>query len=136
MPVPGFLASFADKAQNAINASPLAAHLPSHRSSSPDAAAQPPANEAAAGGHKSHTFESLQYQLRAFGQQYRYVLLHPLHHPLFMQLHSSTTPIQKIITTEKGVAIDLDSLSRDFKSQSKELYTWGQTEADDLKDGE
>ena len=50
-------------------------------------------------------------------------------------VHRTTSPIQKIITTEKGVAIDFDSLSRDSKTQSKELYTWGQTEADDLKDG-
>jgi hypothetical protein len=48
---------------------------------------------------------------------------------------STTTPVQKIITSEKGVAIDFDSVSRDAKSQSKELYTWGQTEDDDLKDG-
>lgn len=48
---------------------------------------------------------------------------------------SSTTPIQKIITTEKGVAIDFDSVSRDAKAQSKELYTWGQTEREDIKDG-
>jgi len=68
MPVPSFLASFADKAQSAINASPLAAHLPS---TGPEPAAQPSANEAAAqGGHRSHTFGSLQNQLRAFGQQY------------------------------------------------------------------
>lgn len=73
MPVPGFLASFADKAQSAINASPLASHLPSSnpRPTSPDSAAQTPANEAAAqGGQRSHALESIQYQLRAFGQQY------------------------------------------------------------------
>ncbi|CAA7266498.1 unnamed protein product [Cyclocybe aegerita] len=121
MPVPSFLTSFADKAQSAINASPLAAHLPSShhaRPSSPDPASQPPANEAAAqGGAKSHTLEALQYQFRTFQQQY-----------------SSTTPVQKIITTEKGIAIDFDSVARDSKSQSKELYTWGQSEAEDLKD--
>jgi hypothetical protein len=48
---------------------------------------------------------------------------------------SSTTPVQKIITTQKGVAIDFDSVARDAKSQSKELYTWGQNEPEDLKDG-
>lgn len=47
----------------------------------------------------------------------------------------SASPVQKIITTEKGVAIDFDSVSRDSKTQSKELYTWGQGEAQDLKDG-
>jgi hypothetical protein len=49
--------------------------------------------------------------------------------------HRSTSPVQKIITTSKGVSIDLDSLSRDSKAQSKELYTWGQTEDEDIKDG-
>lgn len=44
--------------------------------------------------------------------------------------------MQKIITTAKGVAIDYDDVSRDAHSYSKELYLWGQTEPDDLKDGE
>ncbi|KAL4261138.1 Eisosome component PIL1-domain-containing protein [Pleurotus pulmonarius] len=123
MPVPGFLASFADKAQSAINASPLAGHLPNvgghGRPVSPDASTQPSANEAAAqGGHRSHAFESLQYQLRSFQQQYS----------------SSTTPAQRIITSAKGVAIDFDSAARDAKNYSKELYTWGQNEDEDLKD--
>ncbi|KAK0456505.1 Eisosome component PIL1-domain-containing protein [Armillaria borealis] len=118
MPVPGFLQSFADKAQSAIKDSPLAQHLPSqYRPGSPDTSAQPPANEAAASGHKSHTLEAIQYQLRSLGQQY-----------------GSTSPVQKIITIGKGVAIDFDSVSRDSKAQSKELYTWGQSEPDDLKD--
>lgn len=51
-------------------------------------------------------------------------------------LISTTSPVQKIITAEKGIALNLDNLSRDSKAQSKELYTWGQSEADDLKDGE
>ncbi|EDR15014.1 uncharacterized protein LACBIDRAFT_291511 [Laccaria bicolor S238N-H82] len=121
MPVPSFLASFADKAQSAINASPLAAHLPANLSSrptSPDAANQPSANDSAAqGGHKSHTFDAIQHQFRSLQQQY-----------------STTSPVQKVITAEKGVAIDFDSVSRDSKAQSKELYTWGQSEAEDLKD--
>ena len=31
--------------------------------------------------------------------------------------------------------MDFDNVSRDSKAQSKELYTWGQTESEDLKDG-
>lgn len=31
--------------------------------------------------------------------------------------------------------MDYDSVSRDAQAHSKELYTWGQTETDDLKDG-
>ncbi|KAJ7110148.1 Eisosome component PIL1-domain-containing protein [Mycena epipterygia] len=64
----------------------------------------------------------------------------PLHDALHNQLrsvaqsYSNTTPVQRIITVEKGVAIDFDSLARDAKAQSKELYTWGQTEDADIKD--
>ncbi|KAE9411049.1 hypothetical protein BT96DRAFT_1011735 [Gymnopus androsaceus JB14] len=101
MPIPGFISSFADKAQSAI-----AEHLPSHRPGSPDSAS---ANTAAPGAsslsYKNPTIEAIQHQLRSLGQQYG----------------SGTTPIQKIITSTKG-------------AQSKELYTWGQGEDDDLKD--
>lgn len=50
-------------------------------------------------------------------------------------LTSSTSPVQKIVTTQKGIALDLDSVSRDSHAHSKELYLWGQTEDGDLKDG-
>ncbi len=43
--------------------------------------------------------------------------------------------MQKSGTTQKGIAIDLDSLSRDTQAHSKEIYLWGQTEPEDLKDG-
>ncbi|KAK7463645.1 lipid-binding protein [Stygiomarasmius scandens] len=116
MPVPSFLTSIADKATNFAGQ-----HLPSQaRPTSPDSATQPPANQAAQGqsaAHKSHAFEAIQHQIRAFGQQY-----------------GSTSPVQKIITAEKGVSLDYDSVARDAKAQSKELYTWGQTEDEDLKD--
>jgi len=52
-----------------------------------------------------------------------------------LTLIRTTTPVQKIITSEKGLSMDFDNVSRDSKAQSKELYTWGQTEAEDLKDG-
>ena len=32
--------------------------------------------------------------------------------------------------------MDYDNVARDAKASSKELYMWGQTESDDLKDGE
>ncbi|KAK7463642.1 lipid-binding protein [Stygiomarasmius scandens] len=69
MPVPSFLTSIADKATNFAGQ-----HLPSQaRPTSPDSATQPPANQAAQGqsaAHKSHAFEAIQHQIRAFGQQY------------------------------------------------------------------
>jgi len=47
---------------------------------------------------------------------------------------SSTGPTQKIITAEKGLVLDFDNVARESKAQSKEVYIWGQTEPDDLKD--
>ncbi|KAG6902899.1 hypothetical protein C0995_010069 [Termitomyces sp. Mi166 len=67
------------------------------------------------GEHKSHTLGAISNQLRVLGQH-------------------STTPVQKIITIEKSLAIDFESIARDAKSQSKELYTWGQAEPEDLMD--
>lgn len=70
MPGAGLFQNLQEKAQQAINASPLAGHIPgTARPSSPDG--QPSANQAAAtGGTRSHALEALQYQIRAFGQQY------------------------------------------------------------------
>jgi len=39
-----------------------------------------------------------------------------------------------LVTTLKGLVIDHDNVAKDAKSASKELYMWGQTESDDLKD--
>ena len=50
-------------------------------------------------------------------------------------LRSSTTPVQKIVTSAKGVALDFDAVSRDLQAHSKEVYLWGQTESSDIKDG-
>ncbi|KAL1738510.1 hypothetical protein HDZ31DRAFT_69918, partial [Schizophyllum fasciatum] len=111
MPVPGFLSSIADKAQSAISAA--GGH---GRPTSPDAT-QTEGAPAGHTGHKNFALESIHNQLRTFGQQY-----------------ASTSPVQKIITVEKGIALDFESLSRDAKAQSKELYTWGQNEDEDLKD--
>ncbi|EIW86656.1 hypothetical protein CONPUDRAFT_45222 [Coniophora puteana RWD-64-598 SS2] len=113
MPVPSFLSSIADKATSAINQTPLAGHIPG--TTAPD---QPSANSAASqGGHRSVTIDAFQHQLRALGQQY-----------------SGAGPMQRIITVEKGIAIDFDCVARDSKAQSKELYTWGQGEDADIKD--
>ncbi|KAI0702521.1 Eisosome component PIL1-domain-containing protein, partial [Cytidiella melzeri] len=105
-------ASLKEKAQSASNQ--LSSGLSS--SDSQQQPAQSPGGLAAF--TKSHTFESLHHQLRTFQQQYS----------------SSTTPVQKIITSQKGIAIDYDNVSRDAQTHSKELYLWGQTESDDIKD--
>lgn len=115
MSVSGFFSSIADKAQSAINQTPLAGHIPGTTAAGDSPANQVPSQS----GHRSFALESLQHQIRNLGQQY-----------------TPTTPIQRIITLEKGVALDFDALARDGKAQSKELYTWGQDQDPDVMDGE
>ncbi|PIL31612.1 hypothetical protein GSI_06314 [Ganoderma sinense ZZ0214-1] len=107
----GLLSSLADKAQSALNQTPLG------RTNS-QLGSQGGQSSAAGGILKSHAFESIHHQFRSLQQQYS----------------SSVTPVQKIITTQKGLALDFDSVGRDAHAHSKELYTWGQTENEDLKD--
>ncbi|KAI0375355.1 hypothetical protein BV20DRAFT_1009716 [Pilatotrama ljubarskyi] len=107
----GFISSLTDKAQSALNATPLG-----RSSQSSDGGS---GQSSGSGGFlKSHAFESIHHQLRTFQQQYS----------------SSVTPVQKIITAQKGVALDLDNVGRDAHSHSKELYMWGQNEEEDIKD--
>jgi len=133
------LASFADKAQSAINASPLAGHLPANLSSrptSPDAAINHLPMmllRKAVINHTHSTQFSINFALCSSSM--RKLASTPLCDISQLILSRSTSPVQKVITAEKGVAIDFDSVSRDSKAQSKELYTWGQSEAEDLKDG-
>ncbi|KAI0673489.1 Eisosome component PIL1-domain-containing protein [Trametes maxima] len=107
----GLFSSLADKAQSALNSTPLGRTNQSGDGGSGQ-------SSGSGGILKSHAFESIHHQLRTFQQQYS----------------SSVTPVQKIITAQKGIALDLDNVSRDAHTQSKELYTWGQTQHDDLKD--
>lgn len=72
MPVSGFLSSIADKAQSAINSSPLAGHIPGYQHSGSPDNTQPSVNDGAA--QKSHALESIQHQLRSIQQQYTYGL--------------------------------------------------------------
>ena len=123
----GLFSSLADKAQSALG-----------RTGSSSQGEGGSGQSNAGGILKSHAFESIHHQLRSFQQQYSYV-------PLLIYIRdgcsrtvcrSSTTPAQKIITTQKGIALDYDSVSRDAHAHSKELYMWGQNEHEDLKDGE
>ncbi|PCH33799.1 hypothetical protein WOLCODRAFT_135329 [Wolfiporia cocos MD-104 SS10] len=100
-----FLSQITGRAQNALKQAGLTG--------------QPGDSENARGGIlKSHAVESIHHQLRSFQQQYS----------------NSVAPVQKIITTEKGVALDFDSLASDSHAHSKELYMWGQREEPDIKD--
>jgi hypothetical protein len=75
--MPGFLSTFADKAQSAINSTPLAGHLPNvghaGRPPSADPAAQPSTTEATSSS-KSHALGHLSHQFRSMQQQFSYVV--------------------------------------------------------------
>ncbi|KAF8271384.1 Eisosome component PIL1-domain-containing protein, partial [Lactarius quietus] len=105
-----FLTSIADKTQNALKESSFSQHLPSSITGAPK-----PADSGST--QKNLTLGQIQHQFRQLQQNY-----------------STTVPVQKIITAEKGVTLDLETLSRDAQAQSKELYTWGQHEQPDVKD--
>jgi hypothetical protein len=65
--MPSFLTSLTDKAQAAVNASPLASHYgrPGSRPGSPGHD-----QHSAGGSFKTGPLDSIQHQLRSFGQQY------------------------------------------------------------------
>lgn len=118
--MPNFLSSFIDQAQNAVQSSPLANKIPlgHHRPASPGAQNTNPTSSSSSATHKSSTFAALNHQFRTLKQQY-----------------GDSTPYQRLVTTSKGIVMDYDNVARDAKANSKELYTWGQSETDDLKDG-
>lgn len=120
-PMPNFLSSFIDQAQNAVQSSPLANKIPlgHHRPASPGAQNTTTTSTSGTTTQKSSTFAAINHQFRTLRQQY-----------------GDSTPYQRLITTSKGVVMDYDNVARDAKASSKELYMWGQTETDDIKDGE
>jgi hypothetical protein len=68
MPVPGFLSSIADKAQNALGNTPIAQHIPSSLTGAPRpsaSASSPPAD-----GRRNYTLDQIQHQFRQLQQNY------------------------------------------------------------------
>lgn len=118
--MPGFLSNILDQAQNAVQSSPLANKIPlgHHRPASPGVQNNNNTSSQSSTTHKSSTFAAINHQFRTLRQQY-----------------GESTPYQRLITTSKGIVMDHDNIARDVKANSKELYMWGQTETDDLKDG-
>jgi len=118
--MPSFLSNIFDQAQNAVQASPLANKIPlgHHRPTSPGAQNTNTTSTSTSATHKSSTFAALNHQFRTLRQQY-----------------GESTPYQRLITTSKGIVMDLDNVAKDAQANSKELYMWGQGETDDLKDG-
>lgn len=77
--------------------------------------------------------DSIQHQLRSFQQHYIPLPGKSLG-PTSLE---NTKALQWAITSQKGVALDFLSVSRDGTLASKELYEWGQgLEEADLVDGE
>lgn len=118
--MPNFLTSFIDQAQNAVQSSPLAAKLPMghHRPGSPGAQNTNTTGTSSSTPYKSSGLAALNHQFRTLRQQY-----------------GDSTPYQRLVTTSKGLVLDYDNVAKDAKANSKELFMWGQTESDDLKDG-
>jgi hypothetical protein len=138
--MPSFLHNFADKAQKTLNSTPIGAHVQQYTnklSSSSQSGEAPSAGgqQEATPSSKSYALENVQHQLRVLQQQYRYVLLRSSISLDLMFNSSNTSALQRGITAQKGIAIDLEGLARDIKSQSKDMYLWGQSEDEDIKDG-
>ncbi|KAF8523061.1 Eisosome component PIL1-domain-containing protein [Hysterangium stoloniferum] len=107
--MPRFLDELKDKAQSALNATPLGAYVPQGSQSS---------NPNSGSGGRSHAFDALQHQIRTLQVQYG----------------CDVRQLQLMITGLKGIVLDLDKEAQDAKSFSKEVYIWGQTEDMDVKD--
>src|SRR6266702_24438 len=71
MPIPGFLSSIADKAQNAIKDSSLSQHIPSSLTGAPRPSPNSPPTATDSGStQKSHAFVQIQHQFRQLQQTY------------------------------------------------------------------
>ena len=72
MPVPGFLSSFADKAQSALNNNPsISQHIPTSLTGAPrpsQGASSAPTDSGST--YKSHTLEQIQHQFRQLQQNH------------------------------------------------------------------
>ncbi|EJD55429.1 hypothetical protein AURDEDRAFT_179184 [Auricularia subglabra TFB-10046 SS5] len=136
-----FFNQLADKAQSAINASPLAGHLPpsvtnalQSQTTQGQAGAQqqqgvhatgqqaPSQGQGGSGSGRHYAIESLQHSLRSLQVQYSH------------QVTEEVKQLQLMITAQKGVALDHQSVARDTKALSKEIFNWGQKEKEDIKD--
>ncbi|GJJ08835.1 hypothetical protein Clacol_003054 [Clathrus columnatus] len=103
-----------DKAQSALNATPLGQYIPSRSSDGQ--------SSNSGSGSRSYAFDVLQHQIRTLQLQYG------------SSASKDVRQLQLIITGHKGHILDLDREAQDVQAISKELYIWGQTENSDIKD--
>ncbi|CCA70155.1 hypothetical protein PIIN_04094 [Serendipita indica DSM 11827] len=130
MPGKGLIASLTDKAQAALaSASGKTSSQQSHDSASTATAtpgqssyAAPTQEQSGTLSGRHHGLESISHTLRSLQVQYS------------SGVSQENRQLQLLITAAKGVALDFDAVGRESKAQSKELYLWGQTQGDDIKD--
>ncbi|CCO27334.1 Sphingolipid long chain base-responsive protein LSP1 [Rhizoctonia solani AG-1 IB] len=73
-------------------------------------------------GGRHHAIDNITHTLKQLHTQYS------------PQVRPDARQLQLLITSQKGLALDFDAVSRESKSHSKELYLWGQDQVDDIKD--
>ncbi|KIM33794.1 hypothetical protein M408DRAFT_325395 [Serendipita vermifera MAFF 305830] len=128
----GLLSSLTDKAQAVLGKLPAGSghhdttEAGGRTSTSSDTHHQqnyvPPQEQSGTLSGRHHGLETIQHTLRSLQVQYS------------SGASSESRQLQLLITASKGVALDFDAVGRDAKSQSKELYLWGQTQGPDIKD--
>ncbi|CAE6457175.1 unnamed protein product [Rhizoctonia solani] len=60
--------------------------------------------------------------------------LKQLHTQYSPQVRPDARQLQLLISSQKGLALDFEAVSRESKGHSKELFLWGQDQVDDVKD--
>ncbi|CAE6419322.1 unnamed protein product [Rhizoctonia solani] len=73
-------------------------------------------------GGRHHAIDNITHTLKQLHTQYS------------PQVRPDARQLQLLISTQKGLALDFDAVSRESKGHSKEIYLWGQDQVDDVKD--
>ncbi|CAE6521888.1 unnamed protein product [Rhizoctonia solani] len=73
-------------------------------------------------GGRHHAIDNITHTLKQLHTQYS------------PQVRPDARQLQLLITSQKGLALDFEAVSRESKGHSKELYLWGQDQVDDVKD--
>ncbi|KAJ1311068.1 hypothetical protein OPQ81_009572 [Rhizoctonia solani] len=73
-------------------------------------------------GGRHHAIDNITHTLKQLHTQYS------------PQVRPDARQLQLLITSQKGLALDFEAVSRESKGHSKELYLWGQDQVEDVKD--
>ncbi|KAF8680421.1 Eisosome component PIL1 [Rhizoctonia solani] len=73
-------------------------------------------------GGRHHAIDNITHTLKQLHTQYS------------PQVRPDARQLQLLITSQKGLSLDYEAVSRESKGHSKELYLWGQDQVDDVKD--